>query len=243
MGAYCLLNTIAASMFNKFDNFRQPTLSAMTVTEVIDHLKQKADAKHHAGMTRFGIANEKALGVKIPQVRALAKLIKKDHDLAQQLWDTDIHEARILATMIADPKLTTPKLIDSWTKEFTTWDVCDQACGNLFDRTPYAIEKAFEYSKREEEFTKRAGFALMAELAIHDKKADDLVFIQFFPVIEREAWDNRNFVKKAVNWALRQIGKRNKTLRPLAIQCAERILQQDSKAAKWIAGDALRELA
>jgi 3-methyladenine DNA glycosylase AlkD len=215
----------------------------MTVTQVIDHLKQKADAKHHAGMARFGIANEKALGVKIPEVRALAKLIKKDHELAQQLWDTDIHEARILATMIADPKQTTPKLIDSWTKDFTTWDVCDQACGNLFDRTPYAIDKALEFSKHEEEFIKRAGFVLMAEMAIHDKKADAMVFIRFFPVIEREAWDERNFVKKAVNWALRQIGKRNSILRPLAVQCAERILLQDSKAAKWIAADALRELA
>jgi 3-methyladenine DNA glycosylase AlkD len=215
----------------------------MTVTQVIDHLKQKADAKHHAGMARFGIANEKALGVKIPEVRALAKLIKKDHELAQQLWDTDIHEARILATMIAAPKQTTPKLIDSWTKDFTTWDVCDQACGNLFDRTPYAIDKALEFSKHEEEFIKRAGFVLMAEMAIHDKKADAMVFIRFFPVIEREAWDERNFVKKAVNWALRQIGKRNSILRPLAVQCAERILLQDSKAAKWIAADALRELA
>jgi 3-methyladenine DNA glycosylase AlkD len=214
----------------------------MTVTEVIDHLKQKADAKHHAGMARFGIANEKAIGVKIPEVRALAKLIKKDHELAQQLWDTGIHEARILASMIDDPKLVTPKQIDAWTSDFKSWDVCDQVCGNLFDRTPYAIDKALEYSKHEEEFVKRAGFVLMAEYAMHNKKADDMIFIQFFPIMEREAWDNRNFVKKAVNWALRQISKRNNTLRPLAIQCAERILLQDSKAAKWIATDALREL-
>ncbi|SFM87965.1 3-methyladenine DNA glycosylase AlkD [Chitinophaga sp. YR627] len=214
----------------------------MAVTEIIDLLKEKADASYHAGMLRFGIDNEKALGVKIPEVRKLAKIIKKDHALALQLWETHIHEARILASLIADPKLVTPQLIDNWTKDFTSWDICDQACGNLFDRTPYAIEKALEFSKREEEFVKRAGFVLMAELAVHDKKANDKTFTQFFPVIEREAWDNRNFVKKAVNWALRQIGKRNDTLRPLAIQCAERILLQDSKAAKWIAGDALREL-
>lgn len=214
----------------------------MTVAEVIDHLKQKADATYHAGMARFGIANEKALGVKIPEVRALAKLIKKDHVLAQQLWATGIHEARILASMIDDPKLVTPNQIDAWTSDFSSWDICDQACGNLFDRTPYAIDKALEFSKHEEEFVKRAGFVLMAGMAVHDKKADDLVFIRFFPVIEREARDERNFVKKAVNWALRQIGKRNGTLRPLAIQCAERILLQDSKSAKWIAGDALREL-
>jgi 3-methyladenine DNA glycosylase AlkD len=214
----------------------------MAVADIIDLLKEKADARYHAGMLRFGIDNAKALGVKIPEVRKLAKIIKKDHELALQLWETGIHEARILASLIADPKLVTPALIDSWTKDFTSWDICDQACGNLFDRTPYAIDKALEFSKHEEEFVKRAGFVLMAELAVHDKKANDKVFTQFFPVIEREAWDNRNFVKKAVNWALRQIGKRNDTLSPLAIQCAERILLQDNKAAKWIAGDALREL-
>lgn len=213
------------------------------LNEVISSLKEKADARYHAGMQRFGIANEKALGVKIPEVRKLARLIKKDHILAQALWDTDIHEARILASMIDDPKQVTPQQIDSWTRDFTTWDVCDQVCGNLFDRTPYVIDKAVEFSTREEEFVKRAGFVLMAEYAVHDKKAANDVFINFLPIIEREAWDERNFVKKAVNWALRQIGKRNSTLRPLAIQCAERILLQNSKAAKWIASDALKELS
>jgi 3-methyladenine DNA glycosylase AlkD len=212
------------------------------VSAIIDLLKEKADASYHAGMLRFGIDNERALGVKLPEIRKLAKVIKKDHDLALRLWDTRIHEARILASLVAEPKKVTPELIDSWTKDFTSWDVCDQTCGNLFDRTPYAIEKALEFSKHKEEFIKRTGFVLMAELSIHDKKAEDKVFIQFFPVIEREAWDARNFVKKAVNWALRQIGKRNETLHPLAIQCAERILLQDSKPAKWIGRDALREL-
>ncbi|MFD2870893.1 DNA alkylation repair protein [Mucilaginibacter ximonensis] len=210
--------------------------------EVITLLKEKADTKHRAGMTRFAIANEKALGVKIPEVRKIAKLVKKDHVLAQALWETDIHEARILASMVDDPKQVTPQQIDSWTKDFTTWDVCDQVCGNLFDRTPYVIEKALQFSLREEEFVKRAGFVLMAGYAVHGKKAGDDVFINFFPIIEREACDDRNFVKKAVNWALRQIGKRSHSLRPLAIQCAERILLQNSKAAKWIANDALREL-
>ncbi|ACU61753.1 DNA alkylation repair protein [Chitinophaga pinensis] len=214
----------------------------MDVTDIIDLLKEKADTRYHAGMLRFGIDNEKALGVKLPELRKLAKIIKKKHTLALQLWETGIHEARILASLIADPKLVTPQLIDSWTNDFTSWDICDQACGNLFDRTPYAIEKALAFSQHEREFVKRAGFVLMAELAIHDKKANDKIFIRFLPVIEREAWDNRNFVKKAVNWALRQVGKRNDSLLPLAIRCAERILLQDSKAAKWIAGDALREL-
>lgn len=215
---------------------------AIDANEIIDLLKEKADTKYHAGMQRFGIANEKALGVKIPEVRKLAKLIKKDHHLAQQLWDTGIHEARILASMIDDPKQVTTQQIDAWVKDFDSWDVCDQVCGNLFDSTPYAIDKAIEFSTREEEFIKRAGFVLMAYYAVQHKKADDLVFINFFPIIEREAYDERNFVKKAINWALRQIGKRNNNLRPMAIACAERILLQGSKAAKWIAGDALREL-
>lgn len=214
----------------------------MDASSIIEKLRQIASPVYREGMLRFGIANNKALGVKIPALRKLAKEIKKDHQLAQELWDTGIHEARLLATMIDNPKQVTEAQFDKWVIDFETWDVCDQACGNLFDRTPFAIKKALEYSTRNEEFVKRAGFVLMAELAVHDKKADDLVFIQFFPIIEREAWDERNFVKKAINWALRQIGKRNKTLKPLAIATAERILQQNSKAAKWIASDALREL-
>lgn len=212
------------------------------VHAIIDLLREKADARYHAGMKRFGIDNEKALGVKVPEIRKLAKIIKRDHQLALHLWDTHIHEARILASLVADPNQVSPQLIDSWAKDFTSWDICDQSCGNLFDRTPYAVEKALAFSSRKEEFVKRAGFVLMAGLAVHDKKADDKVFIQFFPVIAREAWDQRNFVKKAVNWALRQIGKRNDRLLPLAIQCASAISLQDSKTAKWIAGDALREL-
>ncbi|MCC8425777.1 DNA alkylation repair protein [Mucilaginibacter sp. UR6-11] len=214
----------------------------MDVTEVIALLKQKADAKYRDGMLRFGIENEKALGVKIPELRQLAKQIKSDHELAQKLWATDIHEARILASMIDDPALVTPQHIDRWAKDFTSWDICDQVCGNLFDRTPYAIEKAIEFSAHKEEFVKRAGFVLMAACAVHNKKAPDDVFISFFPIMEREAWDDRNFVKKAVNWALRQVGKRNRVLLPVAIACAERILLQDSKAARWIAGNALSEL-
>ena len=214
----------------------------MDASDVIDLLRQVASPAYREGMLRFGIANHKALGVKVPEIRKLARQIKKDHNLALELWETGVHEARLLATMIADPKQVTPALIDKWTLDFETWDVCDQACGNLFDRTPFAIHKAIEFSAREDEFVKRAGFVLMAELAVHDKKADDLVFIQFFPIMEREAWDERNFVKKAINWSLRQIGKRNGRLKPFAIATAERIAIQNSKAAKWIAADALREL-
>ena len=214
----------------------------MNVDEIIALLKEQASVNYLSGMARFGIANDKALGVAVPKIRALSKVIKKDHQLALQLWNTGIHEALILASLIADPKQVTPQMMDSWVHDFTSWDVCDQACGNLFDRTPFIIDKANEYSLSEQEFVKRAGFVLMAEYSMHNKKAPDEEFIAFMPVIEREAWDDRNFVKKAINWSLRQIGKRNALLKDIAIQTAERIALQETKAAKWIAADALREL-
>ena len=209
---------------------------------VIEQLKEKADATYLKGMARFGIDSSKALGVKLPEIRRLAKVIKKDHDLALGLWDTQIHEARMLASMIADTKQVTPELMDNWVSDFYSWDICDQVCGNLFDRTPFAIDKAIEYSSHEEEFIKRAGFVLMAEYAIHNKTAPNEVFINLLPIMEREAWDNRNFVKKAINWALRQIGKRNNILKVKAINTAHNIYGQPSKSAKWIAKNALNEL-
>ena len=215
----------------------------MDIQHVIDLLKQKSDAVHLEGMKRYGIDNSKALGVAMPKVRQLAKEIKKDQALSLALWVTGIHECRILASMIGDPKLVTPEQMDKWVADFHSWDVCDQVCGNLFDRTEFAIGKAIEYSSSEQEYIKRAGFVLMAEFAVHDKKADNKVFIGLLPVIERESWDDRNFVKKAVNWALRQIGKRNPELRIAAITCANRILLQNTKAAKWIATGALKELS
>lgn len=215
----------------------------MTTEEVIDLLQQKSNAKYLAGMKHFGIDDEHALGIPLPELRKIAKGIKTDHALALALWKIKIHEARLLASMIADPKLFTEKQADSWAKDFNSWDLCDQVCGNLLDKTPFAVSKAFEYSTAEKEFVKRAGFVLMAEFAVHNKTAPDDVFLTFFPVIEREAWDNRNFVKKAVNWALRQIGKRNSSLRGHAIATAQRILLQSSKSAKWIATNALNELS
>ncbi|MFB0494287.1 3-methyladenine DNA glycosylase AlkD [Mucilaginibacter sp. OAE612] len=209
---------------------------------LLEQLKEKADAAYLKGMARFGIDSSQALGVKLPEIRKLAKVIKKDHELALALWDTQIHEARLLASMIADPKQVTPELMDSWTSDFYSWDICDQVCGNLFDRTPFAIDKAVEYSSHEQEFVKRAGFVLMAEYAVHNKTAPDEIFIDLFPIMEREAWDNRNFVKKAINWALRQIGKRNNILKVKAINTAQNIYGQPSKSAKWIAKNALDEL-
>jgi len=193
-------------------------------------------------MRRYAIDTSKALGVSMPQIRKLSKGIKKNHQLALELWDSGIHECLILASLVDDPKLVTPKQMDKWVADFHSWDVCDQICGNLFDRTDFAIDKAIEYSTSKEEYIKRAGFVLMAEFAVHDKKADDAAFMPFFPIIEREAWDDRNFVKKAVNWALRQIGKRNAGLRQIAIAVSKRIAQQETKSAKWIARDALAEL-
>ena len=213
-----------------------------TVHTILRQLKALGNAEHRAGMKRFGIENSKALGIKVPELRKLAKTIKTNHALALELWQTGIHEARILATFIADPTQVTPELMDGWTNEFNSWDVCDQACGNLFDRTPFVLKKIKEYSRSEREFVKRAGFVLMAYCAVHNKTAEDKVFLSFLPIIEREARDDRNFVKKAVNWALRQIGKRNATLLKAAIHTAEKIALQDSKTAKWITKDALREL-
>jgi 3-methyladenine DNA glycosylase AlkD len=180
--------------------------------------------------------------VSIPDLRKMAKGIGKNHILAKKIWDSGIHEARILAGMIDLPERVTEKQMKHWVKDFNSWDVCDQVCSNLFDKTKFAYPKAIKWSKRNEEFIKRAGFVLMATLAVHDKEADNQKFIRFLPIIKREATDERNFVKKAVNWALRQIGKRNSALNKIAIQTAKEIQKIDSKSARWIASDAIREL-
>jgi len=180
--------------------------------------------------------------VSIPNLREMAREIGKDHDLAQRLWASNIHEARILASIIDDPKVITEEQMDAWVKDFDSWDVCDQCIMNLFERTEFAYPKAVEWSSSEQEFIKRAGFVLMARLAVSDKKADDRQFEGFFPIIKREASDDRNQVKKAVNWGLRQIGKRNLNLNRMAIKAAREIQQMDSKGARWIASDAIREL-
>jgi 3-methyladenine DNA glycosylase AlkD len=214
----------------------------MKIDEIVILLKGKSDPVYRAGMKRFGIDDKYALGIPIPELRKLAKAIKKDHALALKLWELKIHEARILASMIDEPALVTEEQMDNWVKDFNSWDLCDQVCGNLFDRTPFVIEKAKTFSANENEFIKRAGFALMAEYSIHNKTAENELFMAFLSAIEQEAHDDRNFVKKAINWALRQIGKRNITLKAAAIETAGRILGQNSKAAKWIASNAIKEL-
>jgi len=210
--------------------------------EILRKLRSMPNPKAVEGMARFGINPENAYGVSVPNLRMMAKEIGRNHVLAQQLWSSGIHEARILASMIDVPEKVTEKQMETWVKDFASWDVCDQCCSNLFDKTEFAYQKAVEWSKRNEEFVKRAGFVLMATLSVHDKKANDAEFLKFLPIIERESVDDRNFVKKAVNWALRQIGKRNVDLHKKAIKAAREIQRLDSKSAQWIAADALREL-
>lgn len=210
--------------------------------EIIKTLKSHSNPKNVAGMARFGINSKNTLGVSIPVLRKIAKENGKNHTLAGELWASGIHEARILASYVEEPKSVTEKQMDDWVADFDSWDVCDQVCSSLFDKTPFAHRKAAEWSRRNEEFIKRAGFAMMACLAVHDKQAADSAFMKFLPIIKRGSVDERNFVRKAVNWALRQIGKRNKRLNAAAIKAAKEIAKIDSKSAKWIAKDALREL-
>ncbi|MBD0259163.1 MAG: DNA alkylation repair protein [Cytophagales bacterium] len=210
--------------------------------DVLEALEQLAQPQNLPGMRRFGINTDRALGVNIPKLRKLARELRRNHDLALSLWATEVHEARLLATMVADPKQLTAAQMEAWAKDFDSWDLCDGACGNLFSRTALAWETAPAWAAREEEFVRRAGFVLMATLAVHQKSAPDEAFLAFFPLLERYAPDGRNFVKKAVNWALRQIGKKNPTLRREAIGLARRIREQPHKSSRWIAADALREL-
>lgn len=209
---------------------------------ILSELKALSEPEYLTKMAHFGIDTSKAFGIRVPNLRKLAKTIGKNQELSLQLWETGFHEARILATFIGDYKLITEQQVNSWTKDFSSWDMCDQACGNLFVKTPYFMQKVLEFTKAEAEFVKRTGFVLMAEAAVHLKKESDETFLSFLPIIEREAYDNRNFVKKAINWALRQIGKRNAFLHPYAIETANNILAQNNKKANWVALDALREL-
>lgn len=213
-----------------------------TAEEIVDRLQSLSNPVNVEGMARFGINPQGTLGISIPTLRQIAKECGKDHLLAGELWETGVHEARILASMIEEPHRVDELQVERWVKDFDSWDVCDEVCGNLFGQLPLAPQKAMQWSERPEEFVKRAGFTLMAELAAHDKKAKDELFEAFFVPIVRESGDGRNFVRKAVNWALRKIGKRNARLNGLSIETARQIGKIDSKSARWIASDAIREL-
>ncbi len=222
-------------------------LKKMKTDEVIKKLKSMESPKGREGMARFGINPEGTLGVSIYKLRPMAKELGKDHKLAKELWASGIHDARLLAVFVDDPRLLTEDQMDAWAKDFDSWDVCDQACTSLFDQSPLAWKKAGEWAKRKEEYVKRGAFALMAGLAVHDKKASDKEFEKLLGIIESKeaATDERNYVRKAASWALRNIGKmRNAELNKKAIETAKGIRRKypDSKAAKWIATDAIREL-
>ena len=214
----------------------------MQYEKLLKKLKSMEKPENVEGMARYGINPKNNLGISIYKLRPIAKEIGKNHDLALKLWNSGIHDARLLACFIDDPEKVTSNQMDLWAYNFDSWDICDQACTSLFDLTPLAWEKILQWSKHEKEFVKRGAFSLIAGLAVHDKNANDKMFEKLFPIIIRESNDDRNYVKKAVNWALRNIGKRNKVLNKKAIETAKNILEIDSKTARWIANDAIREL-
>lgn len=214
----------------------------MDAEEVLARLESISDRTRLEGMSRYGIKVNDALGVSMPEMRALAKSLGKDHILAMELWRSGVHEARIMASLLADPHILIEEQMEEMVRGLDSWDVCDQCCSNLFSRTPMAMRKALEWSGREDEFQKRAGFATMAALAVHGKKLGDEDLLLLLEAVVEESDDDRDYVRKAVNWALRQIGKRNLHLNGMAIGAAERILVKGDRASRWIASHALREL-
>lgn len=217
-------------------------VEAMKPKEVIAELRRLGSPASVKGMARYGIDTENALGVPVPALREVARRLGRDHELAQGLWKSGVHEAMILAAMVDDPDKVTEQQMEDWVSDFDSWDVCDGCCGTLFDKTPFAYAKAVEWSIRKEEYVKRAGYVLMAELAVHDKKAADGDFLKFFDRIYEGSKDDRNFVRKAVSWALRQVGKRNRALNGKALVLARKISEMDSRSARWVASDVIREL-
>lgn len=213
-----------------------------SLDSILNQLHALANPANVAIMAHYGINPGRALGISIPALRKMAKEIGVNHPLAQELWDTGIHEARLLAVFIADPSQATEEQMECWVKDLDSWDICDGFCNNLIYRTPFAVQKAIQWSERPETYVKRAAFSLMASIAVHLKQLPDEQFEVFLDLVYKQAKDERNFVKKAVNWALRQIGKRNADLNQKAISMAQQIQQLDSKSARWIAADALREL-
>lgn len=214
----------------------------MNKDEIIKELKKNANPKNVLGMKRFGIQGKYMLGISVTFLRKFVKNIPKNHKLALELWKTGIHEARMLSSMIDLEDKVTVKQMDDWTKSFDSWDICDGVCMNLFCKTKFVDQKIYEYAKNNKEFIRRTAFTLIACLAFKLKNLKDKDLIKYFDLIEKYSNDERNFVKKAVNWALRQIGKRNKNLNKKAIGLAKKIRKQNTKSARWIANNALSEL-
>jgi len=214
----------------------------MNYDEIITTLQALANPENVKGMARFGITTHNNLGISIYQLRPLAKQIGTNHALALRLWDSQLHDARLLACFIDDPIQLTSEQMNAWAADFDSWDICDQACTSLFDQSPLAYDKVFQWADNQNEFIRRAAFSLIAGLAVHDKTAPDQVFEDFLALCVKYSTDERNYVKKAVNWALRNIGKRNIPLNNKALQTAKKIKNIDSRSARWIAADAIREL-
>jgi 3-methyladenine DNA glycosylase AlkD len=212
------------------------------VTEILTWLEAQGTARDRQGMARFGITSRRVFGVSMQTMRPLARRLGRNHELAAALWATGWHEARILASMVEEPARVTPRQMESWARDFDNWAVCDSVCSQLFDRTPYAMAKVQAWSSRKAEFVKRGAFAMIAGLAVHDRRRPDRDFLQLLPIIDRASTDERNFVMKAVNWALRQIGKRNAALNVRATALAAELRTRESRAARWVGHDAYREL-
>ncbi|QSZ67259.1 DNA alkylation repair protein [Methanofollis aquaemaris] len=214
----------------------------MNRDEVMARLHTLADPAYREGMTRFGLSDQNAVGVRVPELRKLAREIKKDHALAVALWEESSREAKILATLIDDPAQVTHAQMEAWAGVFDSWEICDLCCQNLFVLTPHARKTAEAWMRRDKEYVKRAGFVLVAKLARAEKDSDDEWFLASFDAIRAGAKDPRNFVKKAVSWALREIGKRNERCREEAIALAEELAASNDPTQRWIGKDTLRDL-
>lgn len=213
------------------------------VASALAWLKRHSNKATRDGMARYGLPSDHALGTTMANMLALAKRLGRDHALAAALWDTGVYEARMVAAMIDDPAQVTAAQMDRWCEDFDNWGICDTVCFKLFDRTPHAWTKVAQWSGKRDEFVKRAAFALLWGLTVHDKRAANAAYVEGLRLIERAAIDERHFVKKAVNMALRAIGKRNRALNAAAVATAERLAASPNAAAKWVGRDALRELA
>lgn len=212
------------------------------VQETLAWLERRGTRKNRNGMARYGIVAKKAFGVSVAALRDRAKRLGKNHDLALALWETGWYEARMLAAFVDEPSRVTPAQMDRWARDFDNWAVCDHACFHLFDKTPHAFTRIHKWAPRKEEFVKRAAFALLASVALHDKTAPDAPFVKCLPLVEKAAADDRNFVKKGVSWALRGIGQRNAALRVKARALARRLIESPSQSAQWTGRDVLRGL-
>ena len=221
---------------------KAPPALADQVESVLTWLKRHATKRTLEGMARYGLPSDNALGVSVGDIRALAKRLGQNHELAAALWKTGVYEARMLTSFVDEPSRVTSSQMDRWCRDFDNWGICDTVCFHLFDRTPFAWEKARQWSASPREFVKRAGFALMASLVVHDKAAPGPRFLAFLPLIEQGARDERNFVKKAVNWALRCIGKRDLALNAAAVALSKNLAQSKEASCRWVGKDALREL-